>query len=513
MGLLLKKLGIYIFLLLVVFCIGSVGCVGAKPTHQINQPAKTYPPVPSPNEQYPYPETSYSPEPAGPFYPAPSDTTEQPEQSPNEWQLATDPAGLWSFRLPPDWKLGLEAGEYHGAAGSLNISYLPEMAYMQHATRVCEWMANTSQGVGRKAMLAGSGLLDMCQLAPRSEEDRDTNWLVLHHADADSGYAFALLESKNLDLEAFIDSIEKLSVASPTLTARPAPEPPAWMSLTVWPAELQIKEYSTHNVRGDFSFPKEAFILRQPTETQSFQREIERTDQANLVLKPFGYQLVVSEKKKELILLRNGQVNLDEITWMSKVQIDDLGKNFTIFVRQTDGSEWLIRKGETIRWNGGYQLWRLAAPLFERDGMLVPYWVPGPSQIEIRDRSSTIFTYYAIMAADNPVKGFYYWQDKWLLEVNGFLIQEGENLNQKFGYEEIFGWQLLNNQPFYYFRQGPWTGISFAGKTLPLSFEEIFHYGCCGYGMYNNGGNNELVWFFGLRDGKWSYVEISVIDD
>jgi hypothetical protein len=60
------------------------------------------------------------------------------------------------------------------------------------------------------------------------------------------------------------------------------------------------------------------------------------------------------------------------------------------------------------------------------------------------------------------VKGLWSWDgEHWLLEVDGFLIQDGEVLNERLGYEDIFGWQLLNEKPFYYFRKGPRVGISY----------------------------------------------------
>ena len=50
----------------------------------------------------------------------------------------------------PTGRLAIAPGEYQGEDGFIRISYLPEMAFMQQARRVCEHLANSPNGEGRK---------------------------------------------------------------------------------------------------------------------------------------------------------------------------------------------------------------------------------------------------------------------------------------------------------------------------------------------------------------------------
>jgi hypothetical protein len=111
---------------------------------------------------------------------------------------------------------------------------------------------------------------------------------------------------------------------------------------------------------------------------------------------------------------------------------------------------------------------------------------------------------------DNPVKGLWSWMGKWILEVDGQVIVNGESLEQELGYDEIFGWRLLNGQPFYFFRKENTIGVSYAGQVLPYQYDEVIHYRCCEPAAFNVVGNEAMVWFHALRDGMWYHVEMGV---
>ena len=118
-----------------------------------------------------------------------------------------------------------------------------------------------------------------------------------------------------------------------------------------------------------------------------------------------------------------------------------------------------------------------------------------------------------IVRPDNPVKGLEGWGDHWVLEVDGQAVVDGESLNRELGYEEIFGWQLLQGEPFHFFSKDGRIGVSYAGQVLPQQYDEVVHYKCCGYALYNPAGNDRMVWFHALKDGTWHYVEMGVFDD
>jgi len=97
-----------------------------------------------------------------------------------------------------------------------------------------------------------------------------------------------------------------------------------------------------------------------------------------------------------------------------------------------------------------------------------------------------------------------------VLELTGVVIQDGVNLNAKFGYEKIFGWQLLNNKPFYFFKKNGLIQASYANEIIPLQYEELIHDRCCEQAVNNLQGDDAMVWYLAWRDGTWYYGELGV---
>ncbi len=105
------------------------------------------------------------------------------------------------------------------------------------------------------------------------------------------------------------------------------------------------------------------------------------------------------------------------------------------------------------------------------------------------------------------------WDGRWVVEVNGMLIVNGQIVNQEWGYDEIFGCQELNGKPFYFFVQDGKTFLSYDGETLPVSYDYVYHGMCCEPAAFNVGGNDRMVWFYALKDGFWHYVELGVFGE
>jgi hypothetical protein len=104
------------------------------------------------------------------------------------------------------------------------------------------------------------------------------------------------------------------------------------------------------------------------------------------------------------------------------------------------------------------------------------------------------------------------WDGQWVLEANGMLIVDGKIVNQDWGYDEIFGAQLLNEKPFYFFVQNGETGAAYDGQTLPVAYNHVFHGMCCEPAVFNVAGKSQMVWFYALKAGVWHYVELGVYD-
>jgi hypothetical protein len=113
---------------------------------------------------------------------------------------------------------------------------------------------------------------------------------------------------------------------------------------------------------------------------------------------------------------------------------------------------------------------------------------------------------------DAPVKTFLAWREHWVLEAYKRVIVDGQNLNRALGYDAIFYWRLVQDRPFFFFRDGDTYGASYDGQVLPYRYNHIVHYMCCEPATFNAAGNETMVWFHALRDGMWYYVEMGVYE-
>ena len=104
------------------------------------------------------------------------------------------------------------------------------------------------------------------------------------------------------------------------------------------------------------------------------------------------------------------------------------------------------------------------------------------------------------------------WDDRWVLEVDGSLVIDGRLVNLELGYGEIFGWQLVQGKPFFFFEKDGRYGISYDGSELPLAYDQILHRQTYS-DVLDVHTNPQMAWFYAQRDGTWYYVELGVYEE
>jgi hypothetical protein len=492
--------------LMLVFLLAA--CVQAAPI--------PYPPsnVEPPTSQ-PYPVATGEPFP----YPPPSTTIIPSPTSEISQQIYTDPDGQFRLSLPEGWVTGEEQGLFRGPDGILQVGYLPEMAFMNSAQRVCERLANTPQGPARIIGLSPLPTADACTLTPLPEMSTDRVMLVVNNAGGNPEQRYFYLVTDRAHLEEISASLELLNTpdaaeAFPYPTGAMRPEDEAfWEQPVSQPEELTVKEYTVVEASVDspthFEFldriPEEVFEKRDARLSTALERRLSRN---NALLEPFGYSLqsVHGSETQLYALYKDEQQVQGEISNFREASVDGSGSDFALVVELWSDGFRLVQNGRIQDWDMGASLY--TPPVFHGDQLLNLYWDDQRSQVQVMQGQEQLYAFASLFMVDIPAKGLWSWEGHWLLEVDGFLIQDGENLNERLGYEEIFGWQLLDGKPFYYFRKGPRVGISYDGDRLPVYYEEIVHYRCCEPGAFNNAGSEDMAWFYGLRDGTWYYVEI-----
>ncbi len=127
-----------------------------------------------------------------------------------------------------------------------------------------------------------------------------------------------------------------------------------------------------------------------------------------------------------------------------------------------------------------------------------------------------------------PLWGPWTYGDHWVLEAAhvearreggavhclpvGDIVRDGESLNEHYGYQETFGFQLINGEPFYFFRRDGMIGVRYNGQEIPLGYTRISHYQCCSGTAANLRSSRSIVAFFAERGGARYYVEIGVFE-
>jgi len=210
-----------------------------------------------------------------------------------------------------------------------------------------------------------------------------------------------------------------------------------------------------------------------------------------------------------------GQVNLDPLTFQPKH-----GTQQEIRARHAHD------KGNIYSFPGG----------FEENGAYVMYPVTGDRQfraIRASDSAEIVLqqdeiTIFQIDGGDvspiSPLRGLWVDNEHWVLETAfvrnaidgsaiqsnavGNIYQDGILLNEKYGYEEMFGFQLLDGKPFYFYKKDGKFLLSFNNEDLPIVYDEIPHYACCSGSELNPIAGNNWIGFWGKRDGVWYYIEI-----
>jgi len=231
-------------------------------------------------------------------------------------------------------------------------------------------------------------------------------------------------------------------------------------------------------------------------------------------LKPLGYKLIQTDTGWKR-LFRDGKPLFEDVIDVSTVYTfsTDFGPINTFIVRAkgTGGNyqnSFLIQNNVINAWEYNGQDPPLA-PILHQNEVLWLKATKDFSHVQIlKSSQEPVFSFAVYTEPIYAVNRFTTWNGHWILAARDFLIQDGEFINEKLGFEEIFSWGLIAEKPVYLFRKGPRVGISYEGKILPLQYQDVARYKCCGYAANNPSIDSNGVHFFAKRDGVWYYVVV-----
>lgn len=99
------------------------------------------------------------------------------------------------------------------------------------------------------------------------------------------------------------------------------------------------------------------------------------------------------------------------------------------------------------------------------------------------------------------------------IDIRGEVFKNGISLNEQYGYEETFGFQPLDDKPFFFFLKDGEIGINYAGEDSMLGFDHISHYACCSAGIFNPRAYLNMVTFFASKGLRNYYIELGLFSD
>lgn len=143
--------------------------------------------------------------------------------------------------------------------------------------------------------------------------------------------------------------------------------------------------------------------------------------------------------------------------------------------------------------------------------VVLPFYEPPDNYFTVLTRNDEEIYHLRVGRPAMPpeIQGLWTWDGHWALEtilhdwqpdgsmtfLLGQVSVDGELLNEKYGYEETFNFQLLGGQPFCFFRREGLIHIWYNGLEIPLGYEEVPHYRCCSFVTMNPYKMTDMVTF------------------
>ena len=438
-------------------------------------------------------------------------------------EFTSEEAGI-AFLHPLDWQAS--SGQFFALEPLAGIDTGGSIS------RACEWEANRADApygalpVLRMTTLGGQ---DACVIVP-GEGAADTRWAIFHldqgldqgrvyRLRVDAGYAQVIGQSFR-----YLEPLATVTPAAMDMTPR-APgagelqvQPLGSLTLSAYPVVSAAEDTPSH-----FEYmqriPENVFPFRS---TWLNTRMAESLAGANAVLEPFGYKLVerADGADSRIDLYWHDNILRDSLSMFyppSVYRAENGPSGFAMLIEDKNFLAQLVQASPdgTMPLIENYDLFssRYTRPIMAGERLISARRggsADGPDRVEVLQNGEPIFTYTLAPApVQEAVKTLEEWNGGWVLEVNGTLIVNGENWNQKnLRAQEIFNFTRIDGKPFFFFRRAGKIHAWYDGQELPMDWEAVIHYRCCEPAAFNVESSPGALWFHALRDGVWYYVEI-----
>ncbi len=432
-------------------------------------------------------------------------------------QVYIDPDGWYTLNFPADMTVTQKPNAFSGQSGSLETGYLPEMGYMSDRMNVCTQLANFLKPVDldRFWLQPEQSIIMLGDESSCLVSSAGVKYVIHENPSAAPPHRYIYIKTASSQKNSPF-----ISVTFSWLKPAPEPKPETglapsgsdeasfWKNAGSMPSTISVAEYALPPEAGSPT-RQDGFLRLVPKQAWPVRESVPATPPATTI-KKLGYELRGDGQLRQLY--RDGRPFLDRVSYVSDVYTFSTASGpITTFIAII-GPKAYYNKDVVIQNDIISAIWDNSsfdielAPVLYQDELL---WakVTKDAHLEIRKSDgSVVYTFATYFGASLPKIQFRGWNGHWILNVGDFLIQDGESLNQKLGFEEIFNWGLVKDKPTYFFRKGTKVGVSHNGQVLPLQYEDVAHGLCCSTAQNNPGLGDDFIYFYGKRDGVWYYV-------
>lgn len=341
-------------------------------------------------------------------------------------------------------------------------------------------------------------------------------------------YTAAMMKSGSLCFKAVMTSLALFIFMSPLHQCRRAGSSFPQKPMSASPPEivLTVEEHmiASKEVTGpDLSEFGHEVLEKVGKHREKWRRfSYEGVDDINSRLKRFGYVLMERHPpcrcQPSYKLFHGEKEILTCLCCVSGLYVED--ENF-LFVAQKPGEvepygmgSILFYNGKVVNWDGGYRY-----PFLIKGDLIGLYrgetegFSFDESPFDVRKNNETIYSFTGTMAEIENIS-FFRWKDDWVLECGGKVVISGYDLNEELKCHALFSYSIIKDKPFYFcqLKENGKVRLFYGGKELPYSYDEVVHYRCCEPSIYNPTSNENMIWFYALKDGFWFYVEAGIYD-
>ncbi len=439
--------------------------------------------------------------------------TPKPEQ-----QVYTDPEGWYSVNFPADLEFTEKEKRFSKGTRFFETGYLPEMGYVTRTNNVCVWLANIVEEEPENFIIDWYSFSPSCSIQTKPDVSFQIKYEIYENPGADPAHRFVFVKTGwyGSPFEATFSWLKPANEENHVSTLAPIDSQviAEWESIAPLLQNVSITEYDLTPGSSPYG---EMLISSLPEESKpAWARKTNSSDNNNEeepsieeTLVSLGYELKGGPGQGQLY--RDGRILFDPV-WKIGVYefITNSGPISAIVVVSQYGQEeaFLIQNDIINQWHYSHQDPHFP-PVLYQDELL---WLRASddwNHVQVIKSNQEVF--YSFSIHTEPMlstRKFINWDSHWVWVILDFLIVDGEIINEKLGFQEIFYWRLIDDLPAYLFHKDGRAGFSYDGKILPLEYQNIARYMCCGYAVNNPYLGDHSAHFFAERDGAWYYVVI-----